>query len=201
MRVLCQVDGLTVAYGNHAPVLRDVCLQIHAGETVGLMGASGSGKSTLAAVLHGWLPPASRVLAGAVSRPARTAMIRQEPNLTLSPFLRVGTQIRDRCPHSNPHKLLSELGFEDPDRIARRYPHQLSGGQRQRILWAQALAQRPDLLIGDEPTTAQHDELARRLAAIARERVSATLWISHDRALLEEVAGRIVTLRDGVLAC
>lgn len=204
-----QAEQLTVAYGA-SPAVRDVSLALAEGEIAGLLGVSGSGKSTLARALLGRLPPGARIARGRVERNGAAALIPQEPALSLSPFLRAGDQIRHcaaarAIPAGNAElaALLAQLGLPDPERILGAYPHQLSGGQRQRVAWAQALVQRPALLLADEPTTALDSMRQRELVSLVNTAVSArgcaVLWISHDPALLGAVASRILVMDAGRL--
>ena len=200
-------QDLTIGYGGNA-VVRQVSLSIAEGEIVGLLGISGSGKSTLARALLGKLPPGARILSGTVQCAGHAALIPQEPSLALNPFLRAGEQIahcarhRPFDPRSVP-ELLVQLGLPEPERICRSYPHQLSGGQQQRVAWAQALIQRPALLIADEPTTALDTILQRELTdlvlALARREGCAVLWISHDSHLLAAICNRLLVMQAGEL--
>jgi ABC-type glutathione transport system ATPase component len=156
--------------------------------------------------LLGHLPPGAAILSGSITRYGRAALIPQEPALALSPFLRAGVQVRD-CARDNGTSrpaildLFARLGLDQPERIERSYPHQLSGGQQQRVAWAQALIQRPALLIADEPTTAldpiRQQELASLITALAREQGCAILWISHDPHLLRALTSRLAVMHEG----
>ncbi|HZY49949.1 MAG TPA: ATP-binding cassette domain-containing protein, partial [Devosia sp.] len=168
--------------GGIVQAVRDVSFQLHKGETIALVGESGSGKSVTARTIMGLLtkrasisPKSTITLNGEdilkysepkmrALRGNKISMIFQEPMSSLNPVYTVGQQI---CEILHLHnrisrkdamaralQLLTEVQIPDPDARLRQYPHQMSGGQRQRVMIAMALANRPDILIADEPTTA-----------------------------------------------
>ncbi|SRR5579871_5232764 len=199
MEPLLDVQALNVRYhqqgGGHVFALRDVCLQIGAGEVVGVLGESGSGKSTLAAAMLAILPPNATIDGGAVVwqgtnllkltseeierlRGNRVSLIFQEPATALHPTMRAGAQIEEVLrAHSNESKearrqkvqeLLELIFADDGQRIGAAYPHQLSGGQRQRIVIAQAIACNPGLLIADEPTASLDPVTQREIIGVLK---------------------------------
>lgn len=183
---LLEVNNLSVAFATDAgqlEVLDRVNLQLHEGETLGLVGESGCGKSVTALSIMGLLPqPSGKVTGGEIVfrgqrlnngtrnqrralRGNRIAMIFQEPMTALNPVHKIGKQLMEvytlhfpqqnrRTMYSNALALLKQVGIPEPEQRMNEYPHQLSGGMRQRIMIAIALACRPDILIADEPTTA-----------------------------------------------
>ncbi|GIX33550.1 MAG: ABC transporter ATP-binding protein [Lysobacterales bacterium] len=224
---LFEVEALRVRAFS-GPLLDRVSLRIARGEVIALIGASGAGKSLTARAILGLLP--ERLFAASWTRMAlageafpaepralrslrgrRIALIFQEPLAALHPLLPVGTQIAEGLIHHRrlPRKAaweqvvewLARVGIPEPERAARRYPHELSGGQRQRVAIAQALAPAPELVIADEPTSALDpplaEELVRLLTREMRARSGGLLLISHDLPLLARHADRIYVLDRG----
>ncbi len=211
------------------PAVDSLSLGIEPGESLGLVGESGSGKSVTALAILRLLanteitgaiewegqnllaldPEAMRKLRGSA-----IGMIFQEPMTALNPVMPVGAQIAEALAAHQPrlprkrvreqvHAAMDTVALPDPPRRARDYPHQFSGGQRQRILIAMALINRPRLLIADEPTTALdvtvQAQILELLARLRREYSLAFLFISHDLAVVSQVAERVAVMRGGVL--
>ncbi len=184
MSTVLRVNDLHTTFftsSGEARAVDGVSFQIHAGETVALVGESGCGKSALGASLMRLVPPPGRIVRGTVQleerdlltldasamrdlRGRRIALIPQEPSAALSPTMRVGDQVAEvlrvhgerstRVAAERAVRMLERVGLADPARVARKFPHQLSGGMRQRVLIAMALLLEPALVIADEPTTA-----------------------------------------------
>ena len=172
--------GFTGRAGRTLPVLRNVDLTVHRGESIGIVGESGSGKSTLALASMGFLKQGLRVIGGSVCfngedmfarsrqeleaiRGGQLGLIPQNSGQSLTPTMRIGAQMAEalelHCDlakadyHARIIDLLGQVRLPDPEVIFNRYPHELSGGQQQRVAIAMALAGQPDALLLDEPTT------------------------------------------------
>ena len=177
------LDRVTASYhqgGRWLDAVRDVSLEVHPAESVGLVGESGSGKSTLALAVVRYLSANGAVRAGTIRfdgrdllelperelarlRGAEINLVPQDPLASLNPSIRVGEQIAEILRrHAGASRsaardltleLLDRVQIADPERVARQYPHQLSGGMRQRVTIAMGLSTEPRLLLFDEPTT------------------------------------------------
>ena len=209
------------------PAVDGLDLTLHAGETLALVGESGCGKTLTALGVLGLLPPGACVVSGQVFFRGRDllqlgsaerralcgrelAMSFQEPASALNPVLRIGAQIAEGLRfHGGLSRaaawgracvLLEEVGLADAQ-LAERYPHELSGGQRQRVMLAMALACGPSLLIADEPTSALdasvQAEILQLLAELRARREMALLLITHDLAVVAELADRVAVMYAG----
>jgi len=210
--------------------VNELTLRLEKGQVLGLVGESGSGKSVTALAVLRLLDAAARIK-GAIRfdgadllafapeamrklRGRDIAMIFQEPMTALNPVMCVGEQIAEAVRAHNPGlrraevretvlQAMDSVAIPDSARRYRDYPHQFSGGQRQRIMIAMAIANRPRLLIADEPTTALDVTVQKQildLLAYLRERFGLTmLFISHDLAVVSQVADRVAVMRHGLL--
>ena len=191
--MLLKVESLRVAFkmdGRLSVPVRNVSFEIPENGRVALVGESGSGKSLTALTLGGLVDRAE--ISGRFEGKPRIAYIFQNPMQSLNPVMRVGAQIEEglrgsrglRC--SRVGELLSSVGL--PPGSERKYPCEMSGGQQQRVMIAMALAQDPDLLIADEPTTAldvtTQKEVLDLVDRIADERKMAVLLITHNLGLV-----------------
>ena len=199
--------------------VRDVSFQLHRGETIALVGESGSGKSVTARTVmrlltkRATVSPKSRVsLSGkdilALSdrdmrklRGNDITMIFQEPMSSLNPVYTIGQQLceilhlHNRISRAEAMKraeaLLEEVHIPEPAARLRQYPHQMSGGQRQRVMIAMALANRPDILIADEPTTALDVTVQAQILNLIKELKGkygmAVILITHDLTVVAPV--------------
>ncbi len=224
---LLSVRGLTIRFGDQTAV-DNMDLDLEPGRMLALVGESGSGKSLTALSFLDLLPDAAEWSADSMSlggesllnlgdkqkrslRGGRIGMIFQEPLTALNPlhnvekqiseglFLHQGmsqTQARERC-----QELLRQVELPDSTEMLQRYPHQLSGGQRQRVMIAMALANNPQILIADEPTTALdvtvQETILNLIKRLQEELGLSILLISHDLGVVGRFADDILVMHRG----
>jgi peptide/nickel transport system ATP-binding protein len=224
--VIVHVDDLRVRFGA-TEVLHGVGFALAAGDRLGIIGESGSGKSVMSTAITGLLPPSAqasgsvrfhgRELVGAADRThprgGGIAMVAQDPLAALDPLMRLGRQLalpiarhqrlRGRRLRDAVHAALGEVALDEPERIARSFPHEVSGGQRQRVAIAMALACRPDVLIADEPTTALdvtvQAQVLSLLDDLVRHRGTTLIFVSHDLPVVATMTQRVLVLQAGHL--
>ena len=213
--------------GALIPAVRGVSFTVARGETVALVGESGSGKSVTAlstvqllgetAELSGSVRYEGREMVGAPEAVLRRvrgndiSFIFQEPMTSLNPLHTLERQLsesielhqglRGAAVRTRIIELLTRVGIRDPESRLGAYPHQLSGGQRQRVMIAMALANGPDLLIADEPTTALdvtiQAQILELLAELKRDGAMSMLFITHDLGIVRRIADRVCVMKDG----
>jgi peptide/nickel transport system ATP-binding protein len=223
---LLEIEKLTLAIGG-TRILKNVDLAIEQGEVLGLIGESGSGKSMTALTVMRLLPhvmqAAGRVTFDGIDilsapeaamnrlRGDDIGMVFQEPMTALNPVKTIGEQVAEgirwhtgasRADAENTaRKILDRVGLPEAKFPLSRFPHELSGGQRQRVVIAIACALKPKLLIADEPTTALDVVLQAQILDLLRdlvdERKMGLLLISHDLAVVADMAARITVMRHG----
>jgi peptide/nickel transport system ATP-binding protein len=229
-RPLLEVTDLRISIPTEAGLIeavRGVSFSMEARDTLGVVGESGSGKTMLALAAMGLVPGAAKV-SGSIRldgrellsctpaqwrsiRGARVSMVFQDPMTALNPMYTVGWQVaecirlHERVSRSAAWRraanLLGDVGLPQPGQLARRYPHELSGGMRQRVVIAMAIANSPQLIIADEPTTALDVTVQAlildTLRTIREQTGAALLVISHDLGVLAEIAERIMVMYAG----
>ncbi|PSC06218.1 microcin ABC transporter ATP-binding protein [Alsobacter soli] len=215
--------------GKQTTAVDHVSFEVGAGETVALVGESGSGKSVSALSVLKLLsyPPAShpsgevlfkgRDLLQASEDELRKVrgnaitMVFQEPMTSLNPLHTIERQIGEildlhkglsgQAARRRTVELLTQVGIRDPEGRLGAYPHELSGGQRQRVMIAMALANEPDLLIADEPTTALdvtvQAQILKLLARLKADNGMAMLFITHDLGIVRKIADRVCVMTQG----
>jgi peptide/nickel transport system ATP-binding protein len=215
--------------GGIVEAVRDVSFQLHKGETIALVGESGSGKSVTARTVMRLLTKRARInpnaritLAGrdilklpqAEMRKLRgnqVSMIFQEPMSSMNPVYTIGQQVceiihlHNKVSHkeamARAEQLLAEVQIPEPKARLRSYPHQLSGGQRQRVMIAMALANRPDILIADEPTTALDVTVQAQILNLIKDLKAkygmAVILITHDLTIVRQFSEYVYVMQNG----
>jgi peptide/nickel transport system ATP-binding protein len=215
--------------GGTIEAVRDVSFQLHKGETIAIVGESGSGKSVTARTLMRLLSRRATIAAGARVlldgqdilkfsptamrrlRGNRISMIFQEPMSSLNPIYSIGAQLTEiihlhnrigrRDGVARARELLEEVHIPEPAARLLQYPHQLSGGQRQRVMIAMAIANRPDVLIADEPTTALDVTVQARILNLIKELKAkygmAVIMITHDLTIVRQFSEYVYVMQSG----
>ncbi len=228
---LLEVDNMSVGFRAKkkptAQAVRGVSYSIERGETLAIVGESGSGKSVSAMAMLGLLPSSAEItgqvrLEGVdllaltpkelrTYRGRRIAMIFQDPMTAFHPAFTIGNQIAEtitvhglankKQALSRAAELLELVGVPEPGVRVNQYPHEYSGGMRQRAMVAMAIANKPDLLIADEPTTALdvtiQAQVMEVLANIQKEVNAALILITHDLGVVASVADRVQVMYGG----
>lgn len=224
------VSDLHVSFrqdGQDIPAVRGVSFDVQQGETVALVGESGSGKSVSAlstvsllgrnARISGSVTYGGQQMVGADDALLRKvrgndiSFIFQEPMTSLNPLHTLEKQLTEslalhqglqgQAARKRVLDLLHKVGIRDAESRLGAYPHQLSGGQRQRVMIAMALANGPELLIADEPTTALdvtiQAQILELLAELKRSECMSLLFITHDLGVVRKIADRVCVMKDG----
>lgn len=209
-------------------VVDEIDFEIGSNEVVALVGESGCGKSMTSLSIMQLLPRTGEVAGGEIRyrgknlldlkkremtriRGKNIAMIFQEPMTSLNPVLTIGLQLTEtitkhlKVSKTEAAKIADEwlrrVGFPEPARIRKEYPHRLSGGMRQRVMLAMAFALKPDLLIADEPTTALDVTIQAQVLDLIRRLLDETdmsvLFITHDLGVVAEMANRVIVMYAG----
>lgn len=217
--------------GRKSSAVQDVSFTLERGETLALVGESGSGKSVTALSILQLLPyPNAQHPQGSIKfqgqelcgappevmekiRGNKIAMIFQEPMTSLNPLHTIEKQVAEVlwlhkgmsmiAARARVVELLHLTGIPQPEQRLKSYPHELSGGQRQRVMIAMALANEPDILIADEPTTALdvtiQAQILRLLQNLQKTFGMALLLITHDLAIMRKMAQRVCVMQKGVI--
>ena len=227
---LLEVEDLRIAFPSArgpVEVVRGVSFELGR-ERLAIVGESGSGKSLTARAVLGLVRPPARVSAARLRfdgmdlmtlperemrgiRGARISMVMQDPKFSLNPVMTVGEQIGEalrvhgggsrRAIRARVLDMLERVRIEDPERVARLYPHEVSGGMGQRVMVAMMLLPEPDLLIADEPTSALDVSVQAQVLALIDELIAARgmslLLISHDLGLVAQHCERVLVMREG----
>lgn len=230
---LLDVKNLSVRFGSDPSVptvVRNVSFSLERGRSLALVGESGSGKSVTALSIVRLLDQSGAHLSGEIMfkghdlvradgahmralRGQDITMVSQEPMTSLNPLHTIEQQIGEILAlhgmssaaqrRERVLELLLDVGIADPQTRLGSYPHQLSGGQRQRVMIAMALANQPDLLIADEPTTALdvtvQAQILLMLKELQRKLGMAMLFITHDLGIVRKIADDVAVMQQGAL--
>ncbi len=228
MNNIVSIKNLTISFKNNKQVVNDANLDIPKGKTVAIVGESGSGKTLTALSVLKLLPAGAKIDQGQIIfntknllklplkeiekiRGNRISTIFQEPMASLNPLHKIDKQIKEII---TTHKeisseklnqtvlqLLKEVNLEDLVTRPNIYSYELSGGQRQRVMIAMSIANNPDLLIADEPTTALDVtvqlQILELLKKIQEKRKMSILFISHDLGVVNKIADYVYVMKDG----
>lgn len=228
---LLEVRDLSISVGHGADrvnAVEGVSFTVPAGAAIGLVGESGSGKSLTLRAILGLLPAGAQISGGSVrlsgrelvgassaelrrARGGEMSMIFQEPMTALNPVVRIGPQIVDGArrrhgwsraqANAEALRLAREMGIADAEAVLSLYPHELSGGLRQRVMIAAALANRPQLLLCDEPTTALdvtiQDQIVKLLIRLRSELSMSLLYVTHDLAVVAQLCRQVEVMYAG----
>jgi oligopeptide/dipeptide ABC transporter ATP-binding protein len=225
---LLQVRDLSIVFGGRhgrTHAVRGVSFDVAAGELVGVVGESGCGKSVTARALLGLVDPPGQVTGGTILldgddvltmdartlrsvRGRRISMVFQDPMTSLNPVFTLGQQLRQvmrahghAAPRARALELLEQVEIPAAALRLRQYPHELSGGMRQRVMIAMALANEPEVIVADEPTTALdvtiQAQILDLLQRINREQRTSIVLISHSLDVVADVAERVLVFYAG----
>ncbi len=211
--------------------VRGVSFSVHKGEILGIVGESGSGKSVTSMSILRLLADTARIKEGTIIfdgqdltklskkairkiRGEKISMIFQDPMSSLNPLIPVGKQVLEMIKEHHPERTKEELKKEvlelfakvripEPEKRIHAYPHEFSGGMRQRAMIAMALANKPELLIADEPTTALdvtiQDQILCQLRELEKEYGTSIIFITHDLGVVAELCDRVIVMYGGLI--
>lgn len=228
---LLEVKNLTIGFNakNYRyNVVKGISFDLQRGEVLGIVGESGSGKSLTALSILGLLPYPKAFHGQGSSikfdgkelidntawgdiRGKKIGFVFQEPMSSLNPLHRVGDQVAEailqhqkiskKAAYAETLKLFRQTGIQNPTEKMKAYPFELSGGQRQRVMIAMAIANKPDILIADEPTTALDVTVAAQILQLLRdlqhEMNMAVIFISHDLNVIRQISNRVLVMKNG----
>lgn len=211
--------------------VRGVSFCVHKGEILGIVGESGSGKSVTSMSILRLLADTARIKEGTITfdgqdltklsrkairkiRGEKISMIFQDPMSSLNPLIPVGKQVSEMIKEHHPEKskeerkkevleLFAKVRIPEPEKRYQSYPHEFSGGMRQRAMIAMALANKPELLIADEPTTALdvtiQDQILHQLRELEKEYGTSIIFITHDLGVVAELCDRVIVMYGGLI--
>ena len=230
---ILEAKQVSVAFriaGKFQKAIYDIDLSLKRGEVLAIVGESGSGKSTFATAVMGLHNPNQTQITGSILlddeevigktgdsmasiRGSKVGMIFQNPLTALNPLMKIGQQIKEMLAvhdvypenqyESRIFQLLEQVGIPNPKRVVNQFPHQLSGGMRQRVMIAIAIANDPDLIIADEPTTALdvtiQAQILDLILEVQKKKNAGVILITHDLGVVAEVADTVAVMYAGQL--
>lgn len=211
--------------------VRGVSFSVGKGEILGIVGESGSGKSVTSMSILRLLADTARIKDGSILfegedltkvskkklreiRGNKISMIFQDPMSSLNPLIPVGKQVSEMIKIHHPKmgkeelkaqvmELFAKVRIPEPEKRYHSFPHEFSGGMRQRVMIAMALANKPELLIADEPTTALdvtiQDQILRQLRDLDKEYGASIIFITHDLGVVAELCDRVLVMYGGLI--
>lgn len=211
--------------------VRGVSFSVEQGKILGVVGESGSGKSVTSMSILRLLADTARIKSGEIQfegrdltklslkemraiRGQKIAMIFQDPMSSLNPLIPVGKQVSEMMKIHHPKatkeelrartlELFEQVRIPEPEKRYSAFPHEFSGGMRQRVMIAMALANKPDLLIADEPTTALdvtiQDQILKQLRGLQQKYGTSIIFITHDLGVVAELCDRVVVMYGGLI--
>jgi peptide/nickel transport system ATP-binding protein len=223
------IDLRIALTGSGVDVVDEISVEVRPGEVLGLVGESGSGKTTVGMALLGHVRRGGEVAGGVIRIDGRdlsslgerelrrlrggvVSYIPQDPGTSLNPALRISTQLEEILEahaadggseqvKARVREALDEVALPNDDEFLKKYPHQLSGGQQQRVAIAMAFANRPHVIVCDEPTTGLDVTTQARVLETVRDLCQshqvAALYVSHDLAVVAELADRVAVMYGG----
>ena len=214
---MLNVENLAVESNQAVPILENINIQIKKNNITSLIGESGAGKTIFAKTLAALLPPHIVMTKGTIfyeNQPVTYNSLKkmrgshifytpQNAPASLNPVIKIKTQIKEtsKLEHRQLIKLLNDLGIQGPDRILNSYPFELSGGENQRCLLAMAIAQKPRLLILDEPTASLDQSLQESfmqlIKTIQQQYFLTILLITHNVSIAGNVSDFIYIILKG----
>ncbi|UYO99273.1 ABC transporter ATP-binding protein [Oceanotoga sp. DSM 15011] len=228
---LLSLENISIGFKNKnylSSAVKNISFKIKKGEILGIVGESGCGKSITSLSIIGLLPDNAVINSGKLifdnknllslknkerikMMGEKISMIFQEPMVSLNPLMKIGKQIEENIVQhriidkktlkEETLNLLKSTGIPDVESSYNKYPHELSGGQRQRVIIAIAIANQPDLIIADEPTTALdvtiQAQIIDLLKNINKSRESSILFVSHDIGVIDEICDSVVVMYFG----
>jgi len=228
MSSIVSINNLSISFKNNQKVVNNINVDIPKGKTIAIVGESGSGKTLSALSILRLLPSSAIIEKGSINynqkdllnlpikeiekiRGNKISTIFQEPMSSLNPLHTIDKQIKEVITtHNNINnnelnqrvkKLLREVNLDDLSNRQKIYSYELSGGQRQRVMIAMSIANNPDLLIADEPTTALDVtvqlQILELLKKIQQERKMSIMFISHNLGVVNKIADYIYVMKDG----